>query len=169
MYPLLYETKSRDILLVQINPKESDKLPDSASEIMDRMNEVTFNAGLLAELRAIEFVVRMLEQKRLDSDRYKHVLMHRIDGGEVLKPFGASSKARADITLVRELFSLGRERARNGCTATASISVCGRRCDSTTIWSDPLRRFAPSQGRQPLLRSGPCWPSLAWIAPGSQG
>ena len=110
LYPLLYETKSRDILLVQINPKESDKLPDSASEIMDRMNEVTFNAGLLAELRAIEFVVRMLEQKRLDSDRYKHVLMHRIDGGSVLKPFGASSKVRADMGMVRKLFELGRER-----------------------------------------------------------
>ena len=111
LYPLLYETKSRDILLVQINPKESDNLPDNASEIMDRMNEVTFNAGLLAELRAIEFVVRLLEQKRLDAGRYKHVLMHRIDGGEVLKPFGASSKARADMTLVRDLFELGRERA----------------------------------------------------------
>ena len=109
LYPLLYETQSRDILLVQINPKESEKLPDSASEIMDRMNEVTFNAGLLAELRAIEFVVRLLEQKRLDSNRYKHVLMHRIDGGAALKPYGASSKGRADLTMVRELFDLGRE------------------------------------------------------------
>ncbi|QXZ09448.1 patatin-like phospholipase family protein [Comamonas sp. Y33R10-2] len=110
LYPLLYQTKSRDILLVQINPKESDVSPDTASEIMDRMNEITFNACLLAELRAIEFVVRLLEQKRLDPERYKHVLMHRIDGGAVLKPFGASSKSRADTAMLRQLFDLGRER-----------------------------------------------------------
>ena len=110
LYPLIYETKSRDILLVQINPKESDVSPDTARDIMDRMNEITFNACLLAELRAIGFVVRLLEQKRLDADRYKHVLMHRIDGGEVLKPFGASSKVRADMVMVRKLFDLGRER-----------------------------------------------------------
>lgn len=110
LYPLIYETRSRDILLVQINPKESDVSPDTARDIMDRMNEITFNAGLLAELRAIEFVVKLLEQKRLDPERYKHVLMHRIDGGEVLKSFGASSKLRADTALVRKLFELGRER-----------------------------------------------------------
>ena len=110
LYPLIYETRSRDILLVQINPKESDVSPDTAREIMDRMNEITFNASLLAELRAIEFVVKLLEQKRLDPERYKHVLMHRIDGGSVLKPFGASSKVRADMGMVRKLFELGRER-----------------------------------------------------------
>ena len=77
---------------------------------MDRMKEITFNASLLAELRAIEFVVKLLEQKRLDPERYKHVLMHRIDGGSVLKPFGASSKVRADMGMVRKLFELGRER-----------------------------------------------------------
>ena len=109
LYPLVYSTKCRDILLVQINPKESDALPDTAGDIMDRMNEVTFNASLLAELRAIEFVIRLLEQKRLDPERYKHVLMHRIDGGAALKPFGASSKARADINLVQQMFGLGRE------------------------------------------------------------
>ncbi|MFD2752689.1 patatin-like phospholipase family protein [Comamonas terrae] len=109
LYPLIYGTRSRDILLVQINPKESIELPSTAGDIMDRMNEVTFNASLLAELRAIEFVTRLLEQKRLDSERYKHVLMHRIDGGAVLKGYGASSKTRADINMVHDLFDLGRE------------------------------------------------------------
>ncbi|GGH51359.1 alpha/beta hydrolase [Comamonas phosphati] len=109
LYPLIYGTRSRDILLVQINPKESTELPSTAGDIMDRMNEVTFNASLLAELRAIEFVIRLLEQKRLDPERYKHVLMHRIDGGAVLQGYGAASKMRADIKMVRELFDLGRE------------------------------------------------------------
>src|SRR5256885_5192511 len=68
---------------------------------MDRMNEVTFNAGLLAELRAIEFVKRLLEQGKLDPTRYKKVLLHRVDGGSVLKGYGASTKTRSDMRFVR--------------------------------------------------------------------
>ncbi|CAM3660169.1 patatin-like phospholipase family protein [Paracidovorax anthurii] len=108
LYPLIYKTHCADILLVQINPIEHTELPDSATEIMERMNEVTFNASLLAEMRAIEFVRRLLAEGKLDADRYKSVRMHRIDGGSVLAEFGASSKMRADLPFVRQLFALGR-------------------------------------------------------------
>ena len=108
LHPLIYQTETSDILLVQINPVEHLDVPSSASEIMERMNEVTFNAGLLAELRAIEFVRRLLAEGKLDARRYKSVRMHRIDGGSVLAPFGADSKLRADLAFVRKLFALGR-------------------------------------------------------------
>lgn len=108
LYPLIYQTETSDILLVQINPIEHLELPHSGPEIMERMNEVTFNAGLLAELRAIEFVRRLLAEGKLDPRRYKSVRMHRIDGGSVLAPFGADSKLRADLAFVRKLFALGR-------------------------------------------------------------
>jgi len=109
LYPLIYKTESSDVLLVQINPIEHQGVPGSAGEIMERMNEVTFNASLLAELRAIEFVRRLLAEGKLDPQRYKNVRMHRIDGGAVLAPFGPSSKMRADLPFVRQLFELGRE------------------------------------------------------------
>ena len=108
LHPLIYQTDTSDILLVQINPVEHLDVPSSASEIMERMNEVTFNASLLAELRAIEFVRRLLAEGKLDARRYKSVCMHRIDGGSVLAPFGADSKLRADLAFVRKLFALGR-------------------------------------------------------------
>ena len=108
LHPLIYQTDTSDILLVQINPVEHLDVPSSASEIMERMNEVTFNASLLAELRAIEFVRRLLAEGKLDARRYKSVRMHRIDGGSVLAPFGADSKLRADLAFVRKLFVLGR-------------------------------------------------------------
>ena len=108
LHPLIYQTETSDILLVQINPVEHLDVPSSASEIMERMNEVTFNASLLAELRAIEFVRRLLAGGKLDARRYKSVRMHRIDGGSVLAPFGADSKLRADLAFVRKLFALGR-------------------------------------------------------------
>ncbi|MBF9266526.1 patatin-like phospholipase family protein, partial [Paracidovorax cattleyae] len=108
LHPLIYKTRCADILLVQINPIEHTELPDSAADIMERMNEVTFNASLLAEMRAIEFVRRLLAEGKLDAQRYKSVRMHRIDGGSVLAGFGASSKLRADLPFVRQLFALGR-------------------------------------------------------------
>lgn len=108
LHPLIYQTETSDILLVQINPIEHLELPHTGPEIMERMNEVTFNASLLAEMRAIEFVRRLLAEGKLDPRRYKSVRMHRIDGGAVLAPFGADSKTRADLPFVRKLFALGR-------------------------------------------------------------
>ena len=108
LHPLIYQTETSDILLVQINPTEHNELPDTAPEIIERMNEVTFNASLLAELRAIEFVRRLLAEGKLDERRYKNVRMHRIDGGAVLASFGADSKMRADMAFVHKLFALGR-------------------------------------------------------------
>ena len=108
LHPLIYQTETSDILLVQINPIEHRELPHTGQEIMERMNEVTFNASLLAEMRAIEFVRRLLAEGKLDPRRYKSVRMHRIDGGSVLAPFGADSKMRADLAFVRKLFALGR-------------------------------------------------------------
>ena len=109
LYPLIYETRSSDILLVQINPIEHQEIPDTMPEIMDRMNEVNFNASLLAELRAIGFVRRLLAEGKLDPQHYKNVHMHRIDGGKVLAGLGAASKSRADMVFLRQLFQLGRE------------------------------------------------------------
>lgn len=109
LHPLLYQTETADILLVQINPIEHHDLPDSAQEILERVNEVTFNASLLAELRAIEFVRRLLAEGKLDPRRYKNVRLHRVDGGAALAAFGAASKMRSDLAFVKQLFALGRE------------------------------------------------------------
>ena len=117
LHPLIYQTETSDILLVQINPIEHHALPDTVPEIMERMNEVTFNASLLAELRAIEFVRRLLAEGKLDARRYKSVRMHRIDGGAVLAPFGSDSKTRADLPFVRKLFALGREQGQQWLAA----------------------------------------------------
>jgi len=111
IHPLIYECAGSDILLVQINPIRRDKLPTSASDIMDRLNEITFNAALIAEMRAIDFVNRLLAEGKLDPTHYKNVLMHRIDGGETLEQFHAGTKASTDAKLIKTLHDLGRESA----------------------------------------------------------
>ena len=111
MHPLIYECKSRDILLVQITPIKRDKLPTNSAQIMDRINEVTFNAGLIAEMRAIDFVKRLLAEGKLDPTHYKDVLMHRIDGGETLEAFAASTKVSTNASMILSLRDLGRANA----------------------------------------------------------
>ena len=112
IHPLIYNCTARDIVLVQINPIKRDKLPTTSAEIADRLNEVTFNAGLIAEMRAIDFVKRLLAEGKLDPAHYKDVLMHRIDGGEALEAFSASTKTSTSASLIHELRDLGQANAR---------------------------------------------------------
>ena len=53
LFPLMEECSSRDILLVQINPISRDSVPTCASSILNRLNEITFNAALIKEIRMI--------------------------------------------------------------------------------------------------------------------
>lgn len=107
IHPLIYRCESRDIVLVQINPIRRTELPKKPGEIMDRMTEITFNAALIAEMRAIDFVKRLLAEGKLDASHYKDVLMHRIDGGQALEKFTAASKASTDKNLIHSLRDLG--------------------------------------------------------------
>jgi len=110
LYPLIYHTHSADVVLVQINPVAVPFKADAdAQDIADRINEITFNAPLLAEFRAIDFVARLLDEGRLDAGRYRKLFMHRIDGGAALEGFGSVSKMRADGAFLRRLFELGQK------------------------------------------------------------
>ncbi|RFO95672.1 patatin [Rhodoferax lacus] len=109
IHPLVYECKSRDVVLVQINPLRRNTVPTTAPDILDRLNEITFNSALIAEMRAIDFVKRLLAEGKLDPAHYKNVLMHRIDGGRELDAYPASSKAQTDAGLIYKLRDLGRQ------------------------------------------------------------
>ena len=66
---------------MQINPIERAATPRMPrEEITDRMNEITFNAALLAELRAADFVARLIDQGALNDPAYRRELLHRIGG-----------------------------------------------------------------------------------------
>jgi NTE family protein len=112
LFPLFYQTETDDVLLVQINPIERRATPSTAHEIQNRLTEITFNANLLGEMRAIEFVGRLIDSGSLSTDRYKRVRMHRIGGGEKLERFAASSRLNAEWSFLQELRDLGRAAAR---------------------------------------------------------
>jgi NTE family protein len=112
LWPLFYETDCNDTIIVQINPIERDTTPRSPREIIDRVSEISFNSALLGELRAVNFVTKLLDQGALDPKRYKRVNLHRIGGDGKLETFGAATKIDTTWTFLRMLRDLGRESAK---------------------------------------------------------
>lgn len=111
LWPLFDCADSDDVVLVQINPLTVDKVPRTAREIADRLNEITFNASLLRELRAIDFVARLIEDGRLENTGYRHVLMHWVGDEDLFRQLGASSKMNAEKAFLDMLFEAGRAAA----------------------------------------------------------
>lgn len=111
LFPFNHATESADVVIVQINPVERKGTPTTAQEIMNRINEITFNASLLRELRAIDFVRRLLDQGKLDEDDYRRLHVHIIENQEALNPLGATSKLNAEWKFLQHLHDIGRETA----------------------------------------------------------
>jgi NTE family protein len=112
LFPLFYDTACADTLIVQINPIERDDTPKSAQDIQNRLNEITFNAALLRELRAVEFVQRLVDQKKLGPPDYIRPIMHRIDGASPMSKFSAASKMDASWDSLVAMRDIGRAAAK---------------------------------------------------------
>jgi NTE family protein len=117
IFPFFGATETEDVLIVQINPVERVATPTTHSEIMNRINEVTFNSSLLAEFRAIDFVTRMIDQKRLPhgigKGEYRRINVHRIALDSTFKKLTADSKLNSDFDFFKMLHKGGRRAARN--------------------------------------------------------
>lgn len=111
LFPFFNSCASADVLLVQINPLDREETPRTAREILNRVNEITFNASLMKEFRAIEFVARLIESGKLDPADYKQVLLHRIQDDEAIEPLSASSKLNAEWSFFEHLRDAGRAAA----------------------------------------------------------
>ncbi|GBF58858.1 hypothetical protein PbB2_02547 [Candidatus Phycosocius bacilliformis] len=112
LWPLFYEADlPDDVLLCALNPQSLDNVPRTSAAIMDRLNEITFNASLIAELRAIAFVQRLLADEAMGDmlkDRYRAVKVHAIKADEALKGLGAASKFNTDWDFLTGLRDQGR-------------------------------------------------------------
>jgi NTE family protein len=111
LYPLIYNTDTRDVLIVQINPINIPELPTTAQTILDRINTLSFNSSLMREMRAIHFVTKLIDNGFDDEGRLKRIHMHTIDAEEYLGKLGVSSKINADWDFLLSLFELGRGKA----------------------------------------------------------
>lgn len=108
LWPLFYETTSRDVIIVHINPIEREEAPHSAREILNRVNEVGFNSALMGELRAVNFARRLIEEGRIPEGAMKSVLIHSVADDETMRQLGAATKMSPDWTLLLNLKEAGR-------------------------------------------------------------
>lgn len=114
LFPLIYGCDCPDIALVQINPLVREGTPNTPTEIMNRLNEISFNASLMGEMRAIAFVEKLIENEHLKGDqaaRLKKMNMHMIGCEKTMSAFGAASKANASMDFLLKLKELGRATA----------------------------------------------------------
>jgi NTE family protein len=110
LFPLIYSCESRDILIVHVNPIERPDKPTSAREIMNRVDEISFNSSLMREMRAVAFITKLIDDGELGDA--KRLLIHSVCADDVMRGLGAASKLNTDSVFLRELRALGSERAR---------------------------------------------------------
>jgi NTE family protein len=105
--PLVRESNAQDTILVQINPRERLDTPRTASEILNRLNEISFNSPLMKELRMIALLRQVADPGHGEGARWAGMRIHRIMT-DTLAQFGPSSKFNAEFDFLAMLKSEGR-------------------------------------------------------------
>jgi NTE family protein len=88
--PLVRESDAHDTILVQINPRERLNTPRTAGDILDRLNEISFNSPLMKELRMIALLRQAADPGHGEGARWAGMRTHRIMTDK-LAEFGASN------------------------------------------------------------------------------
>ena len=116
IFPFFRATATEDVLVVQINPLVRQATPMSSSEIMNRINEITFNSSLIGEYRAIDFVGRLIDQGRLPHGtgpgEYRRIKVHRIVLDRFGNHFDSFSRLSTDYDFFEMLHLSGKRAAR---------------------------------------------------------
>lgn len=110
LYPLIYHTGCRDVLIIQLNPISIPEVPKTAQAILDRINTLSFNSSLMREIRVINFVTKLIDDGYDGGGRLNKMLIHTVDAEDVLGKLGVSSKLNAQWDYLMSLFELGRQR-----------------------------------------------------------
>ncbi len=116
IFPFFRSTATEDVLVVQINPLIRRGTPMSSSEIINRINEITFNSSLIGEYRAIDFVARLIDQGKLPRGtgpgQYRRINVHRIVLDRFGTHFDSFSKLSTDYDFFEMLHVSGKRAAR---------------------------------------------------------
>ena len=108
--PLIRECASSDTILVQVNPVNRPGTPRTAQEILNRVNEVSFNATLLKELRMIALLRQVSDPGNSEGVRWAGMRIHRV-ASEMMTDLGYSSKLNAEWPFLTMLRDEGRKSA----------------------------------------------------------
>ncbi len=107
LYPLHYNTRAQDLIIIHINPLFREELPRTSTEIVSRINEISFNASLLSELRTINFVNRLLDEGTIPEGRMKRNFVHSVSDDALMNQLGLASKMILNKALLLQLRDAG--------------------------------------------------------------
>ena len=119
LLPLIAESEPHDLILVQINPLERPGIPRTAHDIIDRINEISFNSSLNQELRTVALIKRLLKEDEISGHSYNAALfgkidalcVHRIEAQKEMRPLSAASKLSSDSDFINRLHDIGYQAA----------------------------------------------------------
>ena len=114
LFPLFYADVPRDMLIVHINPMIREGTPKTAAAIFDRLNEITFNATLVSELRSIAFVQKLLDENWLADrmqSKYRNLNVHAIRADKQLRKLSIETKYDTNWRFLTDLRDRGRDAA----------------------------------------------------------
>ena len=107
LFPLFAPDLPEDIVIVNINPLERDEVPQTPQQIQNRVNEISFNSSLLRELRAIEFVQRLLDDGTVPKGRMARVNVHMIADDTLMAKLSVATKLMPHAAVISELHDAG--------------------------------------------------------------
>jgi NTE family protein len=108
LVPLITELQSDDTILVPINPIERPGTPRSARDILDRVNEISFNAVALKELKMMAMLRKVADPGNTEGAAWARMRLHMVRN-EVMVGLGYSSKLNAEWAFLQWLRDAGRE------------------------------------------------------------
>nr|WP_217430446.1 patatin-like phospholipase family protein [Sulfitobacter algicola] len=111
LFPLFTAALPDDIVIVNINPLERQDIPKTAPEIQNRINEISFNSSLLRELRAINFVKRLLHDGALKSGTMEDIVVHMIADDDLMNMLSVATKMVPSPYVLSELKQAGQRAA----------------------------------------------------------
>ncbi|MEO0936701.1 MAG: patatin-like phospholipase family protein [Pseudomonadota bacterium] len=108
LFPLFDRSLPDDVVVININPLERDDTPITPQQIQNRINEISFNSSLLRELRAIDFVQRLLDRGALEEGTMSRVLVHMIADDALMNELSVATKVVPNGYIIQRLFEAGR-------------------------------------------------------------
>lgn len=116
VFPLFYECRSDDIMLVLLTPLQHQDTPRSAQEIHDRALEIAFSSSFLHEMRAFVRLQTFVRHRLLPIGRLERRLarsrFHLVDAQDFMRRLASETKLAAHLPFLENLRDLGRERTR---------------------------------------------------------
>ncbi|KGP62690.1 alpha/beta hydrolase [Legionella norrlandica] len=113
IFPLIYHADCQDILILHINPIYRERVPETAAEILNRVNEISFNSSLMREMRAIAFVTKLIDSGWI-KDEYKSnlkkIYIHAIRADVSMQSSTVASKLNPEWSFIKNLYESGRQK-----------------------------------------------------------